>query len=68
MKLCKNGDFIEIGTDLLSTEYFSDKLEIILGVIFVHKNINFSNKDVETFLRKYLSEDKMVDLMMEVDL
>lgn len=68
MKICKNGDCIEIGTNLLSTEYLSNKLEIILGVIFIHKSINFSNKDVENFLKKYLSEDEIVDLMMEVDL
>lgn len=66
MNINYHGNWMEIKTNSNVTEYYSSKLEIIHGVLFIHNSLDLSAEGVEKFIRKYLTEDEIVDLMMEV--
>jgi hypothetical protein len=66
MKINYHGDWIEISTNKNSTEYFSSKLEIIHGVLFIHNSLDLSAESVNNFITKYLTTDEIIDLQMGV--
>lgn len=68
MNINYHGNWMEIKTNSNATEYYNSNLEIIHGILFIHNVVDLSAEGVEKFIRKYLSEDEIVDLMMEVDL
>jgi hypothetical protein len=69
VKTIKRGvvKMIEIKTNNDVTEYYNSRLEIIHGTLFIHNSIDLSADGVEKFVRKYLTEDEIIDLMMEAE-
>ena len=63
-----HGNWMEIKTNSNATEYYNSNLEIIHGILFIHSVVDLSAESVSKFIKKYLSEDEFVELMMEVDL
>ncbi len=68
MNINYHGNCMEIKTNSNATEYYNSNLEIIHGILFIHNVVDLSAEGVSKFIRKYLTEDEIIDLMMEVDL